>query len=124
MSISFELRNSKADESGSTEGLPKILQILLTKRQCAADECVQNDAQRPNVRLAAVVLLALKELWRGVWQGAAEGVQKCARFVVEGEEFGCDFDSERENRVRLLRFQQSDQNQPDQNEGGRPFELR
>lgn len=55
--------------------LLSYLQVLSIKGQGAADQCVENDPQAPDVHLGPVVLLALKELRGSVGGAAAECVQ-------------------------------------------------
>lgn len=57
------------------------LQVLPVKRQRPADQCVQDDAQTPDVHLRAVILLPLEKLRSGVRWGPTEGVQ----FIAFGE---------------------------------------
>lgn len=65
--------------------VPQLVQILFSERQRSANQRIQNDAQRPNVRFAAIVLFALKQFGRCVWQGATESIEKVARIVVIAE---------------------------------------
>lgn len=51
------------------------LEVLSIEGQRAADQCVEDHPQAPDVHLRPVVLLALEELWGSVGRGAAECVQ-------------------------------------------------
>ena len=63
------------------------LQVLPIKRQRAADQCVEDDSETPNVHLGPIVLLALEKLRGSIGRRATERVQLVAQreLVAEAE---------------------------------------
>lgn len=63
------------------------LEVLPIKGQRAADQCVENDPQAPDVHLRPIILLALEELGGCVGRGAAERVQLVpqSKFITEAK---------------------------------------
>lgn len=57
------------------------LQVLSIKGQWAADQCVQDYPQTPNIHFRTIILLALEKLWGSVGRWATERVQ----LVTQGE---------------------------------------
>ena len=60
--------------------------------QGAADQRVQDDTQAPDVHLWPIILLALEQLWGGVWGAPTEGVQLGAQRELIAEAEVGDFD--------------------------------
>ncbi len=53
---------------------PRHVVVVVIKRQLAAEQSVQDDAQAPHVHLFTGIFLALEHLRRGVTYCAAEGL--------------------------------------------------
>lgn len=68
------------------------LQVLTVEWQRAADQCVQDDSQAPDVHFRAVVLLALEKFRRCVGRRATERVQLVAQRELVAEAEVCDLD--------------------------------
>lgn len=66
---------------------PSDLEVLSIEGQRAADQCVEDHSEAPDIHLRSVVLLALEELWSCVGRGATERVQLVpqSKFITEAK---------------------------------------
>lgn len=64
----------------SLDLLEQLLEVVVVERQRADEQRIQDDATRPHVGLAPVVLLATDDLWAGVvWRAAARLQHRAVR---------------------------------------------
>lgn len=81
------------------------LEILSIEGQRAADQCVEDHPQAPDIHLRPVVLLALEELRGSVGWGAAERVQLIPQSKLITEAKVCYLDVHVCVQKQILRLQ-------------------
>jgi hypothetical protein len=65
---------------------PGHVVIIVVERKLAAQKCVENDTQAPNINLFARIFLSFEHLWRWVTNGPAESLQMVGSALV----FSCE----------------------------------
>lgn len=101
--------------------LSTCLQVLPIKRQRAADQCVKDDSETPDVHLGPIIFLALEKLGRSVGRRATERVQLVAQreLIAEAEVGNLDVGVGIQQKVLRLSHTYSDVGEEEAGMGSR-----